>query len=138
MLGWVAVLLQYYVTLFLLFNPQQTNCFRDCLSVVKNFRLLEKNVTYFEIWEEENMREYDLFRVLWQKTTPLERCVVSSVILQYNEYMKSNRWLKFQKNCFVSKQFKQNSNPVSCLHSFFGPASFSFLIMYDQCHAYSP
>ena len=110
-----------------------------------NFRLLEKNVTYFEIREEDNITEYDLcglvhlFRALWQKTTLLESFVVSSAILQQNEYIKSKGWLKFQKDRFVSKPFKQNSNAVSYLHSFFfAPASFSFLVMYDQCHAYSP
>ena len=87
--------------------------------------LLEKNVTYFEVWEEDDITEYDLCRavhifcVLRQKATLLESCVIASVILQQNEYIVSNRWLKCQKHCIISKQFKQDSNPVSYLHRSF-------------------
>ena len=156
MVGWIAILWRYYETQIKnhfpsfksaankLFERLFITCeelFDNCL----NFWLLEKNVTYFEIWEEDNITKYDLcravhlFGVLWQKTTLLESSVVPSVILQQNEYIKSNGWLKCQKHCFISKQFKWGSNPVSYLHSFFfAPASFSFSIMCDQCHGYSP
>ena len=130
------------ITILLLLNPQQTNWFTgDCFSVVKNFMVIVLTVTEYDL-----CRAAHLFCILWQEKTLLENCVVANVILQQNKCIKSKGWLKCQKNCFVSKEFKQNSNQVSYLYiyiniyiyiyiyiyiCFFASASFSFSITYD-------